>query len=707
MGTVTDIRRNHEFNADGTLKRKYEGDEAPEGKAAKRSLIGLALGGAVILLKTILTGTASEALADSPRPAKEKDGEVELTSTTDQEAVEPPSPTGNDDAELQPLRKRGGAGGDQPFAPSFAVAPDDIPKLSGGMMSAAAGNDNEGLYGAVPGRPISLTSDRIPQAIGATAGVPGHASSQVDDGDRGTNQPDNNGQGPDADDDDAGGGTDALPPRPVNRLPSLTAPVILAGLLADSTLVVSARDLLQHASDPDGDTLVVRDLRASSGSLVQTVDGTWLFTPEAADTGSVTLSYSVFDKAGKVAQTAQIDLVSRDAATHGTPAGDTLIGDGEANLIDAGDGADTVEGGAGNDTLYGGDGDDRILAGGGDDVVHAGAGNDVVMAGAGNDVVLAGRDNDVIHGEAGDDKLFGEGGDDQISAGAGDDLLVGGAGDDRLAGGDGNDALLGDDGKDVLAGGAGDDSLQGGAGDDQFSGGAGHDALSGGAGRDAITADAGDDIIVGGAGNDIADGGSGNDLFVAEVNDGNDQYDGGAGVDTYSIATTTADAIIDLLEESATSLEIGDDLIENFERVHAGRGDDTIIASNATNVIIGGGGDDVFVFRSTAAIGHGAGHRDRILDFDVGDRIDLDDVREEFAEDLNSSLEDQNIRRFVLIRDQDEFSQPGEMKLRYEKLDGRDVTILAGNTDWDGQSEFELELSGTYQLSDNDFHRTV
>ncbi len=75
----------------------------------------------------------------------------------------------------------------------------------------------------------------------------------------------------------------------------------------------------------------------------------------------------------------------------------------------------------------------------------------------------------------------------------------------------------------------------------------------------------------------------------------------------------------------AGSSDIGSDTIRNIENVIAGGGDDKIFASDARNELTGGDGDDVFVFRTVASIGRG-GSRDKIMDFEAGDRIDLDDI---------------------------------------------------------------------------------
>lgn len=60
---------------------------------------------------------------------------------------------------------------------------------------------------------------------------------------------------------------------------------------------------------------------------------------------------------------------------------DKLIGNGDNNVLGAGDGADRIFGGAGNDIIYGGNGADYIVGGHGRDVIDGGAGDDYFKAG--------------------------------------------------------------------------------------------------------------------------------------------------------------------------------------------------------------------------------------------------------------------------------------------------------------------------------------
>ena len=421
--------------------------------------------------------------------------------------------------------------------------------------------------------------------------------------------------------------------------------------------------------------------------------------------------------------------------------GDDVVYGGAGNdVVYAGAGRDTVFAGIGNDTVFGEEGDDALFGEAGNDTVSGDAGDDTIAGGEGDDSLTGGTGNDLIDGGAGVDSVDGGEGQDIILAAAGDDTASGGSGDDRFiaVAGDGNDAYDGGEGTDTydisatsadaivdlragtassdeiggdyidnienVQSGSGNDTIAGGEGEDSLAGGAGNDLIDGGAGIDSIDGGEGQDIILAAAGDDTASGGSGDDLFIAVTGDGNDVYDGGEGTDTYDISATSADAIVDLRAGTASSDEIGGDCIDNIENVQCGSGNDTVFASESVNIFSGGEGNDTFLFGTVAAIGMGHGSRDRILDFAVGDRIDLDDISAEFAEAVDATFEDQQIQRFVLIREQDQFTRPGEIKFSYGTFDGSPVTIIQGNIDYDEEAEFELELAGIYELKDEDFH---
>jgi Ca2+-binding RTX toxin-like protein len=147
--------------------------------------------------------------------------------------------------------------------------------------------------------------------------------------------------------------------------------------------------------------------------------------------------------------------------------GDTLSGDGLANVLQGWAGDDVLRGRGGDDTLDGGAGLDRATY---DDA--AGAVNVYLYLGTAS-------------GAAGSDDLVGI---EDVTGGAFGDTLVGDAAANRIEGGDGDDDIHGREGDDVLGGGAGLDTanywdapafvyadLGGGA--SEFGG--GHDTLTG------------------------------------------------------------------------------------------------------------------------------------------------------------------------------------------------------------------------------------
>jgi Ca2+-binding RTX toxin-like protein len=378
-----------------------------------------------------------------------------------------------------------------------------------------------------------------------------------------------------------------------NRAPRISGPVYLMDVTGCAIFAIGLSDLLQHAADPDGDVLAVRNLTVSSGTISQSGDE-WLFQGEPSMFGPVTISYEITDGDFVVTQTAHFSVVR--SFINGTVGDDLLLG----SMC-----ADDMDGGLGNDNMDGRDGDDIIAGGAGDDQIVAGAGNDVVFAGVGDDIVFGGEGNDHISGGEGNDRLFGDQGDDVIFGDAGHDRLVGGEGDDFLSGGEGNDTIFGEAGTDIISGGSGDD------------------------------------VLNGGAGPDVVHGDSGDDLIVAAADSADDFYDGGAGCDTLDYSAATEDLTLDLVAGTVCSVEVGEDSISGFEAVIGGQGNDHFLAGETTVSITGGGGNDVFEF---VPVGPGATSRPvvhEIIDFEVGDRLRMSqyDLFEEVLDEMEDHFE--------------------------------------------------------------------
>ena len=254
---------------------------------------------------------------------------------------------------------------------------------------------------------------------------------------------------------------------------------------------------------------------------------------------------------------------------------DNVIGNGQRNRIDAGDGNDYVDGAAGNDVLVGGNGHDVLLGGTGRDQLNGGAGNDTLDGGEGDDTyffytdsngsfdtisdsgtdgrdrLVAGEDGVEIglvqdfNAENGIEVITGrrhenvtiEGSDEgnnwdfsdlrlnnisSINSGDGMDMVYGNNQRNTINGEAGHDQLYGGNGADTLFGGADSDFLFGENGRDTLYGEDGHDILDGGSGRDTLSGGEGHDILIGGRGRDTLTGGEGFDIFEFGPDSGRD-----------------------------------------------------------------------------------------------------------------------------------------------------------------------------------------
>ncbi|MEO0386574.1 MAG: M10 family metallopeptidase [Pseudomonadota bacterium] len=253
---------------------------------------------------------------------------------------------------------------------------------------------------------------------------------------------------------------------------------------------------------------------------------------------------------------------------------DRLIGNAEANTLDAADGDDRLDGGRGNDTLLGGAGRDRLYGNDGRDQLEGGAGDDAVFGADGPDDLLGGDGDDLLQGGFGNDTIDGGAGRDiavfkKPGANATVDLTISGPQDtgygqdtlssiEVLISGEGDDTLLGDDG---------DNNIQARGGNDRVEGRGGDDKLFGGDGADIILGGAGDDRIHGRAGNDTLTGDAGADIFVFELFDDAD-------------TVTDFDDTVDLLRiRGEGAVGFGDLAISAL-------GDDTLIAFGTVSITL-------------------------------------------------------------------------------------------------------------------------
>lgn len=351
---------------------------------------------------------------------------------------------------------------------------------------------------------------------------------------------------------------------------------------------------------------------------------------------------------------------------------DTITGNDEDNLINAGEGDDTVNGGGGDDGILGGDGVDTIDGGAGDDTISGGFGIDILDGGDGTDtnsfafsdqfVVADLRDGTAqigaeietfvnfenLEGSAFDDELIGNDDDNTLIGFEGDDILRGNDGDDILNGGAGADFLDGGDGDDTLLA-DGDDAVNGGDGIDtiDFSGLAGGinvdlaaetftntdmdqtvlnvenivgsstgDTLIGDDGVNIISGGAGNDLINGGLGADILNGDAGNDSFEIDLDD---IVDGGDDIDTIVFSNFTESVTANLATQTFSVGGVMGQTFSNIEGLTGTAVGDFLTGSDGADAIIGGAGSDLITggAGNDLLTGDAGGAPDGTADIDV------------------------------------------------------------------------------------------
>ena len=260
-----------------------------------------------------------------------------------------------------------------------------------------------------------------------------------------------------------------------------------------------------------------------------------------------------------------------------------LVGNGGADLLNAGTGNDTVEGGSGNDSIIASDGADTFDGGADTDTLDysGGSANSIIVVLNGSTfstVVVNNDSNDTVRnienviGTAGVDSLTGDISVNVLSGGSGNDVLAGRGGNDTLDGGADTDtadysgaaggvtASLatqtasndGDGGSDTLVsienltGSTSADTLTGSTGNNVLVGNGGADVISDGAGVDSVSAGAGNDTINWGTGADVYDGGADSDTL---------DYTGASGITAGSFSGTVGTITTGGETDSVSSIE--------------------------------------------------------------------------------------------------------------------------------------------------------
>jgi len=102
-----------------------------------------------------------------------------------------------------------------------------------------------------------------------------------------------------------------------------------------------------------------------------------------------------------------VDSVKNIQNVYGGAGNDTIIGDGNSNILDGGSGNDLIRGIAGLNNLRGGAGDDTVYGGTGNDIIDGGSGSDTIYANAGDNLIYGGDDGDTIVSGTGNDTIYG------------------------------------------------------------------------------------------------------------------------------------------------------------------------------------------------------------------------------------------------------------------------------------------------------------
>lgn len=282
--------------------------------------------------------------------------------------------------------------------------------------------------------------------------------------------------------------------------------------------------------------------------------------------GAVTIDLANYSFGGAAAG----DYLNGIENVTGSSSDDELRGNGYANVLDGGPGADLMVGRGGHDIYYVDNVGDVVVevGGGGTDEVRVRNLTSYTLTdyvekltnihnylfyGTGNALaneLNGGSTVDYLYGGAGNDALYGGAGDDILHGDGEHDFLNGGVGADDMYGGPGNDIFVVDNVGDTVTelGGQGTDQVQttlssytltahvenlvycaggnfhgtgnnlhntltGQAGDDTLEGMGGADILYGNGGSDLLDGGDGDDLLLGGAGADVLTSGDGGDMY--------------------------------------------------------------------------------------------------------------------------------------------------------------------------------------------------
>lgn len=167
----------------------------------------------------------------------------------------------------------------------------------------------------------------------------------------------------------------------------------------------------------------------------------------------------------------------------------------------------------------------------------------------------------------------------------------------------------------------------------------------------------------------------------------------GQNVDLSTVQFVTWDDGVDVLRVVGT--KGADSLIGSFQT-------DTLVGLKGHDLFTGNDGNDVFDFNSIFDSLKGAGKRDVISDFSVGDNVagGLDDDLIDLKTIDANSLRHGN-QAFHFITSPKFHHKAGELMVKYDSVN--DITLVLGDVDGNGRADFQIELTGQEGLSAFDF----
>lgn len=355
-----------------------------------------------------------------------------------------------------------------------------------------------------------------------------------------------------------------------------------------------------------------------------------------------------------------------------------------------------------------------------------------------------------LRGYDGNDRLFGNDGDDLLLGGDGNDSLFGGDGDDEMQGGAGDDVFFIDRGNDSYIGGTGSDTLSfkqahvltsltpwgsvlgQSANISDYANGFNFDAESGATfafstatqgftdnwgtktlstGVNAIEMTNSTDILRDSDQGHRLYGRGGNDKI--EGRGGADLIDGGLGSDWASYESSgmfglRTGVVVDLESNTGLFNDAEGDTFSSIENVLGSAFRDTLRGNSADNwldggaendvldgnggrdILFGRGGNDTFQFRELADSTVDVSSRDRIVDFQTGDKIDLSLIDAKVTPPF--SLNNLGDQAFSFIGTADFTGRAGDLRAVSVNEPGFSFTLVSGDVNGDRIADFAIEV---------------